>query len=193
MYVYLSAVCRLNPLQCRKARSLNALDEENRGLIMGMDVIGKNPTSDVGSYFLNTTWWWTPLAEYCSEVAPEIAGKCTYWHSNDGDGLSEGHSRMLANILQNEIDSGRTEAYARRRQLELATMPNEPCDSCHDIGTPKPTPDCATGDLSKSGMTCNQCDEKGHHRPWPAEHVFCVQNVQRFANFLRACGGFEIW
>jgi hypothetical protein len=108
---------------------------------MGMDVIGKNPRSEVGSYFGNNIWRWSSLAEYVCWVAPDIASKCTRWHSNDGDGLSEADSRMLANILQIEIDSGRTGAYP----------------------------------------------------PRIAKYPLSVENVQEFANFLDACGGFEIW
>jgi hypothetical protein len=160
---------------------------------MGMDVIGENPTSKVGSYFRNTDSWWPPLAEYVWKVAPEIASRCTYWHSNDGDGLSEGDARVLAKILQNEIDSGRTEAYARQRQSELQPMPNERCKICNGTGTRKPSPDRTIGESSKNGIVCSQCNGKGHHRPWATEYVFCAQNVQRFASFLRACGGFEIW
>ena len=44
---------------------------------MGMDVIGNNPTSEVGSYFRHTCWAWHPLAEYVCEVAPEITSRCT--------------------------------------------------------------------------------------------------------------------
>jgi len=109
---------------------------------MGMDVFGKNPTSLVGGNFENNIWWWLPLAEYVCKVSPDITSKCSRWLSNDGGGLSEDDSRMLANILQNEIDSGRTGVYAR----------------------------------------------------WlHAKCPFSVANVQEFANFLRVCGGFEIW
>lgn len=96
---------------------------------MGMDVFGNNPTSEVGNYFRNTCWAWPPLAEYVCKVAPEIT-RCTDWQSNDGDGLSEDNSRILADILQNEINSGRTETYAQRRRSELEMMPSERCGLC---------------------------------------------------------------
>lgn len=160
---------------------------------MGMDVIGKNPTSEVGSYFRNTDTWWPLLAEYVCKIAPEVASNCIYWQSNDGDGLSEDDSRMLAKILQNEIDSGRTEIYAQRRQWELEMMPNERCKLCDGTGTRSPSPDHATGEPYKHGIVCNRCHGEGYLQPWATEYVFCVQNVQRFANFLRTCGGFEIW
>jgi hypothetical protein len=156
---------------------------------MGMDVIGKKPTSEVGNYFGSNCWAWPPLAEYFCEVAPEITSKCTCWQSNDGDGLSEGDSRILADILQNEIDSGRTETYAQRLRSELEMIPDEPCDICNGIGVWDASPD----DPTKDCIFCSQCDGSGRLRPCATEDMFSVQEVLRFASFLRACGGFEIW
>jgi hypothetical protein len=81
---------------------------------MGMDVYGKNPTSQQGAYFRNNLWWWRPLARYACEVAPEIAKNCEHWQRNLGDGLNEKDSLALADILQNEIDSGRTAAWVEQ-------------------------------------------------------------------------------
>jgi hypothetical protein len=156
---------------------------------VGMDVIGMNPTSDVGREFRHTCDGWHPLAEYVCEVAPEITSRCTYWHSNDYDGLSEDDARGLAEILQNEIDSGRTETYALQRRLELAMIPNERCSCCNGTGTQKPSPGRATGDVT----ICGECDGRGYLRPEATEYVVSAENVQWFADFLRACGGFEIW
>src|SRR6516165_5540929 len=108
---------------------------------MGMDVYGNNPASEAGNYFRNTCWAWHPLAEYVRKIAPKLANKCRRWHSNDGDGLSEGDSRILADILQNEIDSGRTEIYAQQRRSEFGMMPNERCDICNGNGTPDESPE----------------------------------------------------
>ena len=81
---------------------------------MGMDVFGKNPKSKEGEYFRNNVWWWRPLAIYCYEVAPDIAARCKYWGSNDGDGLGKEDSIRLAELLQAEIDSGRCRQYANK-------------------------------------------------------------------------------
>ena len=54
---------------------------------MGMDVYGRNPTTKQGEYFRNNVWWWHPLADYCTSVAPDITAQCNSWHHNDGDGL----------------------------------------------------------------------------------------------------------
>jgi hypothetical protein len=64
---------------------------------MGTDVIGRKPTSEAGAYFGLNVWSWRPLAEYCLKMAPDIAGRCTHWQSNDGDGLTEKYSAALCN------------------------------------------------------------------------------------------------
>ena len=73
---------------------------------MGMDVIGRAPTSERGKYFENNSSWWHPLATYCKEIAPEIARGCRHWHTNSGDGLDAAASRALAEALEAEIESG---------------------------------------------------------------------------------------
>jgi DnaJ-class molecular chaperone len=93
-------------------------------------------------------------------------------------------------VLQREIDSGRTEAFAQIREAELKVMPNEPCRLCDGTGTRKrglpatPTPD---------GVKCHKCDGTGSARPDDAMYPFSVENVQQFANFLRDSGGFGIY
>jgi hypothetical protein len=79
---------------------------------MGMDVFGRKPTNKQGEYFRNSIWGWHPLASYVCVVAPEFADHCENWHTNDGDGLNAEDSAALADKLQQEIDSGRTERFA---------------------------------------------------------------------------------
>jgi hypothetical protein len=73
---------------------------------MGVDVYGRS-----GGCF-DTNWpWWGQLADYCREIAPDITSRCKSWGTNDGDGLNGADSVALADILQNEIDSGRCAKY----------------------------------------------------------------------------------
>ena len=39
---------------------------------MGMDVHGKNPTTEAGKYFHANVWHWRPLWDYCHLVAKDI-------------------------------------------------------------------------------------------------------------------------
>ena len=69
---------------------------------MGFDIFGVNPTTEEGKYFRNTVWWWHPLAGYILDVAPkEIISKCTYWNSNDGDGLDAANAAKSRDISAN--------------------------------------------------------------------------------------------
>jgi hypothetical protein len=137
---------------------------------MGMDVYGKNPTTEGGEYFRNNVHAWVSLAEYIYEAAPDIAIKCRHWHYNDGDGLDAADAIKLADRLRDEIDSGRCEDYARR------TCDDRPWDR----------------------ELCNVLDQAGVPALPGMDYVltgrdFHVSNVRNFVAFLRGCGGFEIW
>jgi len=173
---------------------------------MGMDVSGKKPTSEAGKYFRNNCWWWRPLADYCCEVAPELTAKCTYWQTNDGDGLNGKDSKTLAAVLRAEIAAGRTEAYASIRDVEHNMMPDESCIYCNGTGVRIDAVGIANGMHLKAipddaenhprvGATgwCNGCDGKGRKRPADTWYHFSVENVKEFADFLDDCGGFKIW
>lgn len=160
---------------------------------MGMDVSGRKPTTEEGKYFRNNVWWWRPLASYCLKVAPEVANKCKYWGSNDGDGLNGKDSIKLADALQAEIDSGRTKAFEQRYRSEQEMTPDEPCDLCEATGTRLPIPNIGAGDPKNGGIKCNRCQGTGHVRPWSTAYPFEVENVQKFVTFLRGSGGFRIY
>ncbi|MBR0693639.1 hypothetical protein [Bradyrhizobium lablabi] len=159
---------------------------------MGMDVIGKKPSTEEGKYFRNNVWWWRPLAGYCCEVAPEITSKCTYWQSNDGDGLGKRDAIKLADVLQKEIESGRTLSFQRRYTSAQEMTANEPCPICAGTGTRLPVPHRGAGDPKTTGIKCNGCDGNGTRRPYSTDYPFDVENVQKFVAFLRGCGGFQI-
>lgn len=158
---------------------------------MGMDVYGKNPRTETGRYFRNSVWWWRPLAQYACEVAPNVTTGCTYWHTNDGDGLNKRDSNLLADLLQAELDSGRCEAYAQTREAELAALPDETCYLCEGTGTRQRPPHTGAGKPA-SGIVCNRCAGKGVVRPDATVYPFEVDNVRAFVAFLRDCGGFQI-
>ena len=178
---------------------------------MGMDVLGRKPTSKEGEYFGNNVWWWGPLADYCMEVAPDITAKCKHWHSNDGDGLDERSSLLLADALQREIDGGRCKRWGHIRESALERLPNEPCWLCEATGIRKALPErepmeedaifprfkgpieIGAGDPANGGIKCNACEGNGYVRPWSCHCPFAVENVQEFVTFLRGSGGFAIW
>ena len=152
----------------------------------------RNPIAPEGKYFPSNAWFWHPLADYVCSIAPELYRKCPYWHSNDGYGLEASDSIQLADRLQAELDAGRTKSYARIYQSEQEAAPNEPCFICEGTGTRRPGAECGAGDL-KNGIKCNACAGTGYREAWIRNHPFSVELVRKFATFLRASGGFEIW
>ena len=161
------------------------------GAMMGVDIYGLNPITNEGDYFRMTWWFWRPIAEYCRKIAPEIAAKCKHWDTNDGDGLNHQDSVALADALQREIDSGRCAKYALIRASSLEVLRNETCEICEGTGVRKPYPEHGAGDLT-TGIKCNGCKGDGYVRPWASHYNLTVESAQRFASFLRNCGGFEI-
>jgi hypothetical protein len=159
---------------------------------MGMDVVGRHPNNDHGSYFRNNVWWWRPLADYCITIAPDICAPCKFWYSNDRDGLDGKGAVALAEALQKEVDSGRTEAYAKRYAWEQELLPNEPCRICEGTGVRNPGPSGGAGDLREGGIRCNSCEGAGYVPAWATHYPFSTENVTEFIVFLRDSGGFSI-
>jgi len=160
---------------------------------MGMEICGKNPTTEEGKYFVNGASRWHPLADYVATVAPDIAARCKYWHTNDGDGLDAEDSLALAVSLQAEIDAGRTARYERLYRGRQEAAPKVPCWLCEGMGTRRPVPLVGAGDPKNGGIRCNACDGNGVVDDWVTFYPFSAENVRRFVAFLRDSGGFEIW
>lgn len=171
---------------------------------MGMDVIGVNPKSEKGSYFRNNVWWWRPLADFCLNRHPDIAEKCEYWHTNDGDGLDEEDSVLLAEALREDIRSGLAGEYERNYNEWRASLPREACELCDCTGIRTDKVGVENGMPEKElsaeiqilvGRThgwCNACDGVGTRESFASGYPFSVENVQEFADFLSDCGGFQI-
>jgi len=169
---------------------------------MGMDVSGVDPTTKEGEYFRNNVWWWHPLADYCLQVGGDVAKKCEYWHSNDGDGLDAEGSLQLAELLEAEVTSGRCEEFAKKRDEKIKALPKKPCWLCggtgirtDPIGVNAGFPEmiCESGKRKGQKGWCNSCDGDGELPDSATHYPFDVQNVQVFITFLKGCGGFKIY
>lgn len=164
---------------------------------MGMDVFGKHPENEDGRYFRNNIWWWGPLATFLTETYPDLTAACTYWYSNDGDGLDAEGAKALAAAVQRDLDSGLVAKYAKDREEHLASLPLIECNLCAGTGIRTDEVGRSYGfDVPRDPLTgkggCNGCEGNGKVRPWGADSPFDVENVREFAGFLSACGGFEI-
>ena len=177
---------------------------------MGMDVMGISPTKKCGEYFRANIWWWSPLWDYCDQVAPEICGQVEHAYSNDGDGLDEHDSKALATALLKEHKAGNTQKYQDERDAELKALPDLECNYCNgtgkrtwhsddkgkkekDFGGEPLTTDELKIYTKSDVRQCNGCSGKGTRRPWGSDYGFDADFVKQFATFLRYSGGFSIY
>jgi len=157
---------------------------------MGMDVYGLAPTSEAGQYFRNTVWYWRPLAHFLTSTYPGLTAGCTYWQSNDGDGLDAAASTALAAAVRADLRDGAVDSYAATWAQELAALPRLTCEWCNGSGARTDEVGRRYG-YDQPGR-CNGCSGKGTTDHPDTHYPFEVANVRTFAAFLNACGGFEI-
>lgn len=151
---------------------------------MGVDLSGQNPTSKTGEYFGRNWWGWRPIANYCLTEHGDIAQRCVYWHSNDGDGLNAEDSIELGRRLLADIESGKAASLAEIDKITREALPQVQCNLCLGTGT-RPDMVVANG--------CNGCGGKGKRDDMNSWYELRVESLQLFAEFLLACGGFELW
>lgn len=171
---------------------------------MGMDVYGKNPTSEIGSYYRQSVWGWHPLWHYVETFHPFYADQVEHGHSNDGDGLDSENSSQLALALKQDLLTGLAKKRLDAWEKEKAEMPDEPCQWCNATGIRTDKVGVEHGmdkkELSaeQSALygrrigTCNGCDGKGSKRPFETAYGIDLDDLREFADFLADCGGFEI-
>lgn len=166
-----------------------------------MDVYGKAPIGEEGDYFRASVWGWRPLAEYVLQVHPDIAAGCTYWHSNDGDGLDAQDAAALGEALRADIDSGRAQTYVLQRKARLEALPRLTCRICEGRGRRTREDDrrlvpsiVAEGRwiTPAEGMVCNGCNGEGTVADPETMYGLAVEDLEEFAAFCAASGGFEI-
>ena len=155
---------------------------------MGMDVHGLHPRSAAGQYFRNSVWSWRPLADYCCEIGKDLIANPKGWQYNKGHSLDGNNAAKLATRLEAEISSGRTASYEMQHKRAIELTPDEDCETCGGTGRRVAPPRTGPGD-----QLCNGCNGKGSRRPYSTWYSFEVDNVRKFAEFLKDCGGFEIW
>jgi hypothetical protein len=156
-----------------------------------MDVYGKAPKSEAGEYYRQSIWGWHPLWDLVEAIAPDLAAKVEHAHSNDGDGLGARDSFALSVRLKAAVIDGTAARLVQEREAALAALPDEECPICKGTGL---------RDWQGRTAGCNGCGSdvhsdkpgKGKVRPFETHYGVEVSDVSEFAEFLAACGGFEI-
>jgi hypothetical protein len=149
---------------------------------MGMDVYGKNPTSVVGNYFRSNIWYWRPLWAFCCSAAPTILSKdiAEKGTVNEGHGLDAEQSALLSAKLLQAVQSGKAAQHEKDFYAYLQTLPQEKCPTCPKLP-------------ALEQQDCLYCKGAGVIAPTLKHYRFSTNDVTEFAQFLRHCGGFEIW
>jgi len=163
---------------------------------MGMDVYGREPISEVGSYFRNNVWWWRPLWNYCITQYPELTEEVVDGHSNSGDGLDAKNAYQLGKKLQEDIDSGVVAQYEKEYNEYIQSLPLKQCEYCEGTGlryNQMVVPATGTVPCGSGPTTCNSCSGEGRVKDFATNYPFSVENVQEFSKFLVCSGGFNIW
>jgi hypothetical protein len=158
---------------------------------MGMDVIGRAPSTETGEYFRRNVWGWRPLWDYVEDMHVDLADKVEYAQSNDGDGLDADDAVELSARLYSDIADGTAERYVKERDAVLAALPDKSCEYCKATGTRTDEVGVKMGMVEK--RWCNGCDGKGSVRPFEALYPLEVSDIREFASFLESCGGFSIY
>lgn len=136
---------------------------------MGMDVMGRNPSSHEGECFRANLWSWRPIhalcVELCSDVLNEetLAGMCI----NDGAGPT---------------DQETCSTMADRFDLWLIS---------HTSGH---TLDCDFLRVTKGGRFVDEQEMKDNpDLETESPYVVHDEHLKEWVRFLQHCGGFEVW
>ena len=90
---------------------------------MGMDLVGMRPKNASGEYVRFNVWVWPELAALCLTVAPNETAPCKHWTTNDGDGLDDKESELLAQRLEEALADGSIDAYVADRLVSTESKP----------------------------------------------------------------------
>lgn len=159
---------------------------------MGVDISGKNPINETGDYFGANWWGWRPINYLCQLAAydSKLNIDFEHWGSNDGMGLDNAKEcNELADALESYIgeeipakDDDERVYLCLGSWCEAGTgrMVSSEVDHSlnkqYEYGTMHLTPI-----VTESGMLVESA------------HSISIGRIKQFIEFLRTCGGFEIW
>ncbi len=159
---------------------------------MGVDISGRKPKSEVGDYFGSNWWGWRPIHTICDIAIykEKLRMNTEYWGSNDGKGLrtqkqcdrlAEAIEGLLGDDINLKEDNDRV-YLCLGSWCEFGTgkfIPNELVISLNE--------QYPMGTILYTSIIC----EDG--TAVESSHSTSVGRIKEFINFLKNCGGFEIW
>ena len=166
---------------------------------MGMDVYGRNPKNETGEYFRATVWSWRPLHWLCfiskfrheeetgyDDLIPDKTFEGMEY--NDGFGLrSDRKCNLLSDYLQDVVDN----------LFEPSEIPFEHKNNHgFKFGVDKDAKFYIdTGfyaDKDGKFLSDEECKDpniEGKYSPYRTNK----EHIKGFIDFLRNCGGFQVW
>jgi len=159
---------------------------------MGVDISGRKPKSELGDSFHSNWWGWRPINSICQIAAyrSKLRIDFEYWGSNDGKGirtqkqcdrLAEAIEELIGEDVNLKEDNDRIYlclgswcefGSGKFIQSEIEQSLNVQ----YPIGTL-----LYTSIIASDGT------------PVESSHSTSVGRVKEFVNFLKNCGGFQIW
>lgn len=137
---------------------------------MGMDVSGRNPKNKTGEYFRASVWSWRPIHEIMATTCRDLLGDelLQSMSYNDGAGPEDQETctKMADRIsVWMEHNAGGAEIDVEWGRVEAGT-----------------------------GRILNKEElEKNPHIKTEALYHVDDEHLNRWVEFLRNCGGFEVW
>jgi hypothetical protein len=135
---------------------------------MGMDVVGKNPSSPAGEYFRANVWSWHPIYSLIVELCSDLLAKRTLKRMafNDGAGPKDQKTcTEMANRFEQWMEH-HTEGHGLETDLRVTKEGRF---------------------VSEAEMAANPDMETVSPFEVKDEHL------KEWIEFLRHCGGFEVW
>ena len=173
----------------------NPTEEEKKAYFEAQE---KYEEENVGEYFRNNIWWWKLLAKYVYEFTGEIAEKdYDEWHMNSGHQVDEDTAIRIANSLDLLIHKGHTAEKEKEvnEAMKVAKVHNDKIEKKMEALKQEVIKLTGKDNLAPADypeVQKKKWDKLYKERSWEDSYPFAVENVQRFANFCRQSGGFEI-
>lgn len=139
--------------------------KSNRDKPMGMDVCGRRPKSEVGEYFRANVWSWRPIHDLMCRLCADLLSEKVLTGMGYNDGAGPRGQKVC------------TEMAKRFEQwLEQHTEGHSV-----DLGMR----------VTKGGKL--SLTNKQKHAKGETPHRVDDEHLKEWVEFLRNCGGFEVW
>ena len=135
---------------------------------MGMDITGRNPNNPVGKYFRANLWSWRPIHRLCVELCSDLLNKAMLSGMEFNDGAGPADQETCTQMAT------RFDRWMEHHTSGLKLDSNLRVD--------------------KEGRFLSE-QELAENPDIETESAYDVddEHLKKWVEFLRHCGGFEVW